>query len=100
MTTANDRLNNLIAESTQTAFDAAAQMQRQNATLLQSWMTVVEAGQEATRQYTLKTLEHAREAQNIWRELVQETLWTTGQTVAQSVEANGRATKKAEAAAR
>ena len=69
-----DRINTLVRESTETALDSAALVQRQNAELVQSWLGASEAGQKAARDLTLQGLKQTQEAQSLWVELVQESV--------------------------
>jgi hypothetical protein len=97
MTTTANRLNDLAIESTQTAFETATLLQRQNAALIQSWFSTVEAHQQSGRELLKKALKQAQEAQNLWLQYVQESFTSTTETFAQAQVKNG---KKAEPAAK
>jgi polyhydroxyalkanoate synthesis regulator phasin len=71
-----DRLNTLVRQQTETAFETAAFVQRQNAELFQNWLTIVEANQKAARDFALQTVQRAQEAQSLWVEIVQESFDT------------------------
>jgi hypothetical protein len=84
MTTTANRLNDLTIESTETALDAANLVQRQNATLAQSWLTTLEANQQSGRELVRKSIKQTQEAQNLWLQHVQETFRATTDSVARA----------------
>lgn len=71
-----DRINTLVRESTETAFETAAFVQRQNAQLFQTWLNNVETSQSTMRDLTLRAIGQVQEAQRLWFEVAQENIRT------------------------
>jgi hypothetical protein len=93
-----DRFNTVVRESTQTAFEAAAAVQRQNVQLFQTWIGTLEANQQIARELTLRTLGQVQEAQRLWADLVQETVRTSVENVTNLTETQLREASRQAAA--
>jgi hypothetical protein len=81
-----DRVNSLLRESTETAFDTAALVQRQNLQLLQTWANALETNQQTFRGLTLRAIGQIQEAQRLWVDLAQESIKTGVETATNAAE--------------
>jgi hypothetical protein len=80
MSTTSNRLNDLAVESTQTMFETANFLQKQNAALIQSWFSTMEANEKNGRELLRKAMKQTQEAQTLWLDYVRESFRDTTET--------------------
>lgn len=85
--TAKDRINDLAVETTQTLLDSAYLAQKQNAQLVNSWLSVLEANHKETRNLVAQLMRQTQEAQSLWVRYTQDAFRTNVETFTRTTQA-------------
>ncbi|GAC1634454.1 MAG: hypothetical protein NVS4B2_21180 [Chloroflexota bacterium] len=69
-----DRITTFGTESTRTFLDTAFRMQQQNVQLVQTWLNLIEASRQSSREIATKFVKQAQTAGSTWQQFAQESV--------------------------